>query len=36
MDGATKNMTKSIGSEWRKIGDNRRKIHSPDTIKIHS
>jgi len=30
MDRATKNMTESTGRKWRKIGDNRKEIHSLD------
>jgi len=29
-------MTESTGSEWRKIGDDERKTHSPGTIRTHS
>ena len=36
MNGAIKNITESTGSEWRKIGDDRRKIHSSDIIRICS
>jgi len=36
MNGTTRNTIESTGSEWRKIGDDGRKIHSPDIIKIHS
>jgi len=36
MDGVTKNMTESIGSEWRKTGGSRRKICSPDIVEIYS
>jgi len=36
MDGATGNMIKSIGSEWREIGNSGRKICSPDIVEIHS
>jgi len=34
MDRATRNTIESTGNKWRKIGDNKRKIHSPDITRI--
>jgi len=36
MDRAIRNTTGSTGSERRKIGDDRRKTHSLDTIRTCS
>jgi len=36
MNGATRDTTESTGSKWRKIGDDGRKIHSSDIIRICS
>jgi len=32
MDGAIRNITRSIGDEWKKIGNNRKEIHFPNII----
>ena len=29
-------MIGNTGSEWRKIGDDGRRIHFPDIVRIHS
>jgi len=36
MNGEIRSTKENIGSEWRKIGDGRRKIRSLGTTGIHS